>query len=285
MAEQDGDYSVLHVETKRGAYMRVYFDAASEQIARARAPCLGMQLNLLQAELGDTRNNAQWNAVVFTSDAKYAPPRGVDHQTRWVMRTDVIDAEVANIETMLLAVIPHEQVHEFQTRIGVGLPRWFSEGHATWAAIRIYNSLRPGLAAEKRDERIAKLEQSVTPVDLSRWTSVRPKREAIMRQVSPEDRARMEQDPDYSPTGSFTFTMDDFEDDESNMEARYGAAMLVFEGLEKRHGAAAVRDWAKAVTASANRVDEVRMAQSVREHFGEDLDVLLSEPNKEAFAR
>lgn len=53
----------------------------------------------------------------------------------------------------------------------------------------------------------------------------------------------METDPNFSPSGSFTFTRDDLAADETMASACYAAALLIFEGLEQRHGADQVRKW------------------------------------------
>ena len=72
-----------------------------------------------------------------------------------------------------------------------------------------------------------------------------------MRQVSAEDRARMMQDPNFAPSGSFRFTADDLIGDESNIVARYHAATALFERLEREHGAEAVHAFARETTATS----------------------------------
>ncbi|WP_343345259.1 hypothetical protein WJT74_12005 [Sphingomicrobium sp. XHP0239] len=96
-----------------------------------------------------------------------------------------------------------------------------------------------------------------------------------MRQVSPEDRARMEADPDYSPSGSFSFTGDDFENDMTNDGASYPLAEAVFMGLEARHGEAAVHAWMSDITAAAGPIDDAKLSASLEQHFGETASDLL----------
>ena len=282
LPDGEGAYRMLRVEADGGAHMLVYFDAASEPMARSRAPCLGAQLNLLREELGDTRIRAEWESVVFTADHAYVPPRGADVRTRWLVHTvpEQLEGGVtafSDPQRKVLRVIPHEQVHHFQARDEARTPRWFAEGHANWVEVRVADRLKEGEGQASRAETLAKLGTANGPVNLAAWQMVRPKREAIMRQVSAEDRARMEADPDYTPKGSFTFTMDDLEGDESNMLARYAASLLVFEELEERHGADKVRDWAFEVTAQPGTVTSEMLARSVGRWFGEDLDTLLAE--------
>lgn len=278
LPEGEGKYAILRVEAARGAHMLIYYDAASQSAARERAACLGAQLNLLQDELGDTREGAEWASAVFTSDPNYTPPRQPGAKPRWKVQTGSSQEIPINAERMILGVIPHEQVHDFQAFAGRRLPRWFAEGHATWVGTRISSILRSGEGEADRAETKGRLSTATGPLDLAEWGSVRPKREAIMRQVSAEDRARMEADPDYHPSGSFRFTTDDLEGDESNMLARYAGALLVFEGLEERHGVAKVSAWAIEIASGSGYITPEEMAESIRRHFGEDLDTLLGEP-------
>jgi hypothetical protein len=267
----------LRVTARKGAFMHIYFDRNSEADARRHAACLGTQLNLLANELLDPRTGAQWASVVFTADPNYVPPRGEAIKTRWVIRTDPQALEGERPRHMVINTLPHEQVHDFQSRNGAIAPLWFDEGHATWVGLRVTRQIDPEAARLDREERLAELRATKGPVNLAGWGQRIVKREAILRQVSPEDRARMETDPDFVPKGgSFTFTMNDFETDESMAGARYAAALLMFEGLEQRHGAEKVRQWALEVTAHSGDVTKDDLAASVRKHFGEDLKDLLS---------
>lgn len=276
LAETEGRFRKLRVSAAYGAHMLIYFDQGSESVARSHAACLGAQLSRLRTELGDDRRNAEWASVVFTQDMKYAPPRGVGVKTRWIVHVDPAGRLPALSKRLITSAIPHEQVHEFQTRSGSRTLRWFAEGHAQWVGTKIFASIDPTAARADKTKRHADLAASTVPPNLAEWESVRPRREAILRQVSPEDRARMEADPSYSPSGAFTFTTDDFIGDESNMPARYAASWSVFEGLEKRHGAKAVRVWAAEVTSVSGRITPEVMAKSVQRHFGESMDHLLT---------
>lgn len=278
LPSDDAKLKLLRVTARQGAFMHVYFDEKSEADARRYAGCLGTQLNLLATELLDERNGAQWASVVFTADLKYIPPRGEMAKTRWVIFTDPNALEGQRPRPMVIETLPHEQVHDFQSRNGAITPLWSSEGHATWAGLRITGMLDPEAARLDREERLSELGAAEGPVNLGGWGQRRVKREAILRQVSTEDRARMESDPQLVPKGgSYTFTMDDFESDESMAGVRYAAALLMFEGLEKRHGAEQVRRWVLDVTSATGDMTEDQLATSVKMHFGEDLSDLLED--------
>lgn len=274
----EGEYDILRVDAANGAHMFVYFDFGSEAVARSRAACLEHQINLLQLHLGDTRTSAEWASVVFTTDPDYSPPRGEGIKTRWVVLVSSSPSGAINLDRMVLSSIPHEQVHDFQARNGARLPRWISEGHANWVGHHVTSALDPGEGKRQRLNMLDSLSRSEGPINLVGWKKVRPKREAIMRQVSANDRARMEADPDYFPSGSFQFTQDDFEGDETNQPARYAAAFLVFEGLEERHGANAVRNWMHELSSKHGVVSREDVAQTAKRAFNEDIDILLAEP-------
>jgi hypothetical protein len=115
-----------------------------------------------------------------------------------------------------------------------------AEGHATWIQRQINPAFDPIVAAKVDRSSDRKLQNYKGSFDLERWGSVQPKREAIMRQVSAEDRARMNADPNYNPTGSFTFRPDDFEGDMAADAASYPAANAIFVGLARKYGVSAV---------------------------------------------
>jgi len=272
-----GDLPAIRVTSKAtGAFMRVHYDAGSERIARARAACLGAQLSIVERETGDVRRNAEWMSAVFTQDQTYIPPRGGDVQPRWVIEVDQDGTLTQLGHAMVVHTLPHEQVH-WQMRGSSILPRWVLEGHARWVQDRIAPQFAPSVAVTQDRMRAEAAVNADGPLNLANWGSERPKREAYLRQVSPEDRARMEADPNYFPSGTFTFTTDDFETDASNFAARYAAATAIFTGLERRHGANALRAWMTEVTSLDGRVSKDALATAIRRHFGEELDNLLAE--------
>lgn len=257
--------------------MHVYFDHLSEAAARQYSACLGSQLNLLAAEMLDKRENAQWYSVIFTSDLDDTPAKSAGVKARWIISTNAAAPQASGPREMILETMPHEQVHDYQTREHAALPLWVMEGHATWAGLKITTMLDPQIGQSERDETLSRIDLTAVPPRLAEWGDRRPKREAILRQVSSEDRAKMEADPAYIPNVSFTFTIDDFESDESRTLERYAASLLIFEGLEERHGADKVRQWIAEITATSGNVSKEQLAASIKMHFGEELTELIKD--------
>ena len=274
-----GDLAAMRVTSEAtGAFMRIYYDTGSERIARARAACLGAQLPMIERETRDTRRGAEWSSAVFTQNTAYIPPRGEGVKQRWQVDVQP-DGNLSPLgRVMVVHTIPHEQVHAYQTRAGARPPRWVAEGHASWIQSRIARLLNPAIARTQHQLRMDDAAKGEGPLNLAQWGSRRPKREALLRQVSPEDRARMEADLTFNPTGMFTFTPEDFEGDTTNTSGQYLAAEAVFSGLESRHGAEKVRTWMSELTASSNRITPPSLAESVKRNFGEDVSDLLVEP-------
>lgn len=89
-----------------------------------------------------------------------------------------------------------------------------------------------------------------------------------MRQVSAEDRARMNADPNYNPTGSFTFRPDDFEGDMAADAASYPAANAIFVGLARKYGVSAVQSWMTALSSTSGAITPQAARTSVERQFG-----------------
>lgn len=115
------------------------------------------------------------------------------------------------------------------------------------------------------------LEESTEPVALNRWGGMRVKPEAILRQVSAEEREKIKADPHYTPAGPFSFGPGDMISDESNTPPRYEAAWRVFASLEAAYGAARVEAWAIDLTAAGGSVTGARVQETAAAAFGEDL--------------
>ncbi|MFA6219246.1 MAG: hypothetical protein WC692_05655 [Erythrobacter sp.] len=277
VSSDEPDLKMLRVTARRGAFMHVYFDPPSEATARQYSSCLGTQLDLLAAELRDEREAAQWYSVIFTSDQDYVPSKNSGVKARWIISTDPAAPRWYRPHAMVLETMPHEQVHDYQSRNRAKLPLWVLEGHATWAGLRITTLLDPQIGQSKREETLSRVDLTAMPAKLADWGDRRIKREAMLRQVSPEDRAKMEADPAYIPNVPFRFTLDDFESDESRTLERYAASLLIFEGLEERHGADRVRRWMAEITATTGNVSKDMLAASIMKHFGEELAELLKD--------
>ncbi|ATB38012.1 hypothetical protein CYFUS_003438 [Cystobacter fuscus] len=248
-------------DQKSTGWMYVYYDKVSERAALARAACFGAQLRLLSDFTGNVWQNAQWSSVVLTSDSKYIPPRD-GTETRWtvpIKRDGGIDAAG---QSRIVTTMPHEQVHAFQRRAGADLVRWFQEGHAEWVGRKVTAAIAPDEADANAREYADALNASKTPVRLAKWGGLAVKSEAILRQISAEDRRKMETDPTYVPAGPFSFKSDDFESDESNTKARYQASWALFRDLEQKQGGGAVRDWATSATSHAGAVSSSEVVAS-----------------------
>jgi hypothetical protein len=275
-----GDLASIRVTSEAtGAFMRIYYDGGSESVARARAACLAAQLPMVERETGDIRGGAEWWSAVFTQNPAYAPPRREGELPRWKVIVQPDGSLSPTGHVMVVYTLPHEQVHAYQTRAGARLPRWVAEGHASWIGDRIARLLDPAVARSQHQLSTEDAAKGNGPLNLAGWGSPRVKREALLRQVSPEDRARMEADPSFNPTGTFTFKPGDFEDAPANTSGQYLAAKAVFNGLEVRHGAEKVRTWMSELTASSDRITPPALAASIQRHFGENIIDLLAEPD------
>ncbi|WP_342238484.1 hypothetical protein [Inquilinus sp. OTU3971] len=246
--------------------VRIYYDQDLSGAARSKAACLGAMLDLLRESTPDPRRDLHWSALVISAREDYVPPRG-KAEARWlnVLRGGRRDAAAL---TFLIETLPHEEVHFGQKRPRApARPRWFQEGHSEWAGLHVAEQVRPDIAAARRAQP-AKAMAAQPKARLAKWGGTMVKPEAIDRQISAEDRARHAADPSYMPSGPMRFGPNDFYQDEVDLEARYGAALAIFERLEDRNGRAAVQAWVSAVLAKA---DDRSIADLCRDILGEDL--------------
>jgi hypothetical protein len=251
-----------------GASARIYFEPALAQGVESKAACLAGLLDLLAPVIPDPRRGLHWSAMTITTNPDYVSPK--TGEARWlnVFRSSGWDEAALNF---LIEVMPHEQVHFSQARGAIKLPRWFQEGHAEWAGLKVTRQVRPDMAERRRAGLAAERARLDAP-RLGAWGGMRVRPEAIARQMSSEERALAAQDPSYVPKGPFKFGPGDFMQDLANEQGRYGAALALFDGLESRHGLAAVQEWVTAVLASG---DASRILPLAQEKLGEDLAPLL----------
>ncbi|MDQ0248774.1 hypothetical protein J2W22_000821 [Sphingomonas kyeonggiensis] len=265
------DLPHLHITDRvSGGSMHAYYDPISEHAAWSRAACLGAQMRLLHAETGAVWRNARWSSVVFTAHADYIPPRSASEK-RWTIATAPDGSLTPAAQHMAVVVMPHEQVHAFQKRLGADTPRWFHEGHAQWISRKVVAVLAPEAGREDARQGAQALESSTEPVALARWGGMQVKPEAILRQVGPEEREKIKADPHYAPPGPFSFGPGDMVSDERNTPARYEAAWRVFASLEAAHGTAQVEAWAGELTAAGGSVTPARIQETAQAAFREDL--------------
>jgi hypothetical protein len=261
-----GDLPYLEIRSfKTSNFLRIYYEPQLSAAAKLKAGCLIGLLDLLAPIIPDSRRNVHWSAMVVTTDEKYMPPRQKD-ELRWV---NVLTNGKWDDKSVyfLIHAMPHEEVHLSQARSKSELPRWFLEGHAEWAALHVTQQIKPEIAKQRRKELSTAFSQ-LKSAHLATWGGIKVKKEAIDRQLTPEDRVKMANDPTYSPVGPFTFGPGDYTEDNENESGRYGAALALFDHLEKRYGIAATHVWINKVMASDNAEQVAALAEEV---FGQSI--------------
>lgn len=278
LAATPGDLPKLRITDRQsGGWLLAYYDRAGENAAYARAACLGAQLRMAALEVGGTPTPVQWYSTVFTTDPNYVAPAN-QTVTRWIIPLEADGRMGERGQSIVLLTMPHEQTHSFQRRAGAELPRWIEEGHAEWIGRKISRLLSPdaALASEARSGHV--LEASRQPVALRSWGAMRVKREAIMRQVPPEERRKMQAEPTYTAplTGrSFSFGPGDVASDESNVGPRYEASWRTFRDLEAAHGQSTVQSWITQLVTRPGKVDGATAIQDADKVLHDDLDKRL----------
>jgi hypothetical protein len=262
------------VDRASGAVLRVYYAPATQRLAEEHLAYLGWMITEVARRAEAEPGAVIWDEVVFTADPAYAPPRA-GGQPRWSVLASAEGRLTDEGLQMLFQTLPHEQVHAVQRAYHARLPRWFSEGQASWIEQQVSRQIQPDLAAQGRQMLMDALRAATPPVNLSGWGSVIVRQEALLRQLSDEDRARLEADPAFSPSGPFTFGPDDYVSDESNTGARYGAALALFEELERQAGAQAMAAWHRAIWADEQAADTARIIELAKEHLEQDIEPRL----------
>lgn len=264
-----GDLASIRVmDTARHLVFRVYFDSTSQPAAMATIPTLAEMYAQIAHELGAEPSRVEWAAVAFVNDTGYVSPR-VGREVRWTVGVERSGSLGPRGERNLYVVLPHEQAHSIQGSMTDGLPRWFQEGQAEWAGLRVTERWRPVLAEEQRQEKAATFGD--VPRRLSAWGGIRVKPEAILRQMTPEQRARRAQDSTYMPPGPWTLGSADFISDESELAARYGAALALFTKLERTRGANNLTAWFRELWTESNSLTTPSLIVSARQRFGVDI--------------
>lgn len=266
---ETGDLSGVRVlDRARGLVFRVYFDSASRRAATAALPRLADLYAAVARASGADPGRVEWAAVAFVTDTSYTPPR-IQGEVRWTVLVGPDGALGARGERDLYLVLPHEQVHSVQQSFGLTVPRWFQEGQAEWAGLAATRRWRPALAEAERREKLAAYGDSSRR--LAAWGGVMVKREAIIRQMTPEQRARLAQDSTYMPPGPWTLGAGDMVSDESQTVARYGAALALFEQAAAARGPSALTRWFSTLWDGAGRQTTDALAAGLRAHTGVDV--------------
>lgn len=252
-----------------GNIVRIYYEPDLANAAASKAACLMGMLDILSTRLTPVSGSVNWSPIVLTHNTNYIAPKR-NREVRWNTVFQSTTWDPANLE-FLFVVMPHEETHLTQKMGGAHLPRWFKEGHAEWAGLQITEQVAPVIAAAERARREDAF-LKLGAAHLSAWGGVRVKPEAIDRQLSKEDRERRAKDPSFTSDGPFSFGPDDMVEDNGNEPGRYGAALALFSGLERRHNRATVQAWVAAVLESKDASQIVPLARQI---FGEDVAPLL----------
>jgi hypothetical protein len=264
------------VDRRSGAVIRIYYEPAAQKLAERYLPHLLRMIREVAAFSNVDAGRVLWASVVFSANADYVPPR-TGGEVRWSVLATNAGELTREGETMLFSTLPHEQVHAVQKVFFDNTPRWFQEGQAAWVGLQVSRRLgvRPGLSEEWRSGAIGAAAAMQTPLNLAGWGGMQVKPEALLRQMSPEDRARKLKDPGFRPTGPFSFKPDDLISDESNTLARYGGALRFFEQVRARYGRRRMDAWIKAVWKEPKQPGTPRLLELARHHLGEDVTEML----------
>ena len=251
----------------------VYFDPTDKDVADAAAGDLATAYRIVAEAVGVSAAQVTWAQVAFPRDPRYQPPR---HQelTRWTVPLDP-DGTLGSVgKSALYQLVPHEQVHSVQRNFG-RLPRWYAEGMATWAGLKATSVLAPHIEAERRAILARERRDATEPPNLMEWGGISVKPEAVLRQMTPEQRERKAADPSYSPPGPFSFTPDDFVSDESNTGARYAASLALFEAIEAEAGTEKVTAWIVEVGRLPDPKKSEDIIRLAKEVTGVDIAIML----------
>jgi hypothetical protein len=258
------------VDRVSGAVIRVYYEGEVEGLARRYVPTLVSMYAELAHLVAADPGEIVWSAVAFVQDPDWVPPRHPG-EVRWSVLVDSLEELGPRGRQDLFRTLPHEQVHAIQHALSPGLPRWFSEGMAEWAGLHVTNRFAPELAEGRRARLHAAFESLGENLNLSGWGGVTVRREAILRQVTPDQRARMESDPSYMPPGPFRFGPEDMISDEANTPARYGGSLALFEMIERTVGREDMHAWLGAVWQAGKRLNTEELITLAEDHTGVDL--------------
>jgi hypothetical protein len=260
------------MDTARGLVFRVYYDSVSRKAALSAVPILADMYAELAQNTGANGAMVEWAAVAFVSDRSYVSPR-IGNEVRWTVTVEPTGAIGGAGERDLYVTIPHEQIHAIQGSLVGKTPRWFSEGQAEWAGLIVTDHLRPVLAVSERHEKAVAF--GGVPRRLSSWGGVTISQEAMFRQMTAEQRAHRAQDPTYMPPGPWTFGPADMISDESELNARYGAALALFAGIERAKGRDQLTNWFHQLWKEGNPLTTEAITTSARAMLQTDLTSAL----------
>lgn len=267
-----GDLSSIRVfDAPRHLTFRIYYDTVSENVARSSINVLDDIYAELARITGAAPGKVEWAAVAFVANRAYEPPR-IGNEVRWSVAVEPDGLLATRGERDLFQVLPHEQVHAVQSSLSLGLPRWFSEGQAEWAGVQVTKSWRPALAATRSHETAS---TSLASHRLAAWGGVIVSRDAILRQMTPEQREHHARDSTWMPPGPYKFGPADLVSDESDAQARYGAASALFAELEAAKGASALQSWFAMLWREPEKWTTPALVETIRKTLGADVEPKL----------
>lgn len=241
-------------DMKTSAVVRIYFDQSFGGAVREKASCIGAEFAMLASLIPDQATEFEWSPIALTAGAGYFPLRR-QVERRWPKATGKSNWST-DADDFVFRLVPHEEVHACQdARRPTGLPTWFREGQADWAGLKVTAQLRPDVARVYRERLGAALKRS-PDIDLAEWRVAG--REMVER---------------VALTASLNGALESGTRPEAERElSRNAAALALFDGLERRHGQAAVQAWIADVLAAQGNDRIVSLA---RQRFGEDIGPLL----------
>lgn len=279
MHEAEGLSSLTTKDRDTGANFKVYFDNPSAKIARQSIPTLAAFYREVAELVMVNPADVHWGAVLFARNADALILTRKPGESVWKVNVEPDGSLGRSGIRTLFVTVPHEQTHATQ-HVGhdaIDLPRWFAEGQASWVELQVATRWKPALAKERRAQLASALASSKEPVALSQWGGFRPKPEAILRQLTPEQRKRFLEDPSsVKLLRTFHFNDDDFAQDESNTLARYGASLAVFERIDKQAGRKALMAWFQAIRQAKPPVNSDQLAALALEYVKIDIKADLN---------
>lgn len=266
-------FKVMHRNS--GMTFKVYYDAASTRVAESSIPVLASFYRDLASLTGTSAAAVKWRAVVFARHVDKVPLPRDRGEIRWSVDVGS-DGKMSAVGAKdFYDTIPHEQTHATQDNRSAALPRWYSEGQADWVGLQVTEHWNAELANKARSERASAVKASKEPLALGKWGGLSVKAEAVLRQLTPEQRVAVIKDPSAMPPGPFSFEEEDYVMDESNTVARYGGALALFEEIEKRAGRAAMQNWFLAVAEKQGKVSNEDLISLAPENVRQTIAVAL----------
>jgi len=255
--------------TTNNQSFNVYYTPKLKSVAFQSIEILDKMYAALANNAGLLPKEVKWAELAFVEDENYIPPRSED-VVRWKIVHSVQEELSDKAIEQIYLFISHEQTHSIQKRITCDLPRWFEEGQAMWNELKIAQNWNSSSYKKERQSFEQEYKQIEGKLNLDGWGGMMVKPEAIERQLTPEQKQKMKDDPNYSPPGPFSFGPGDLMSDESNTGARYFASLTIFELLEKRLGNDKLKSLFKDVYTMTS-CNSAELKEIIKSNYGVDL--------------